>query len=358
MSDRVTRRRFVGSLGAAAAAVVAGGAAPAKRDKRVAMLSLRADGPGPGYVPAAFFLHFDERAHFGRAAVEKHLEYFRFTDMDFVKVQYERTFPPRPQIQAPADWKAMPRYGLDFYAPQLEVVEGLVKAAGHEALVLCTLYSPFMCAGQTVGGRAALVKHIEEDGEAVSQGLEAITESLLGFVRECRRLGVDGFYASTQGGESETFREPGLFGRYVTPFDLRLLKEIDATCRLNILHVCDYEAPYADLSPFAAYPGHVVSCSPRLVSGEVELRDLARLFGRPIMGGMDRKGAIATGTDAEIRRAAEAVLRGAPERFVLGADCTVPSPRWEGLRVAIETAHAWPRSRGARFTAPGRSGRS
>jgi len=54
-------------------------------------------------------------------------------------------------------------------------------------------------------------------------------------------LGVDGFYASTQGGEAGTFRDPRLFGRYVTPYDLRLMKEIDETCRFNILHVCDYE---------------------------------------------------------------------------------------------------------------------
>ena len=343
MNDPVTRRRFVASLSLAAAAAAAG-AQPRGKDKREALLSLKDGGRGPDYVPAAFFIHFDEKHRLGRPAVEKHLEYFRATGMDFVKIQYERTFPKIAEIRTPGDWKTMPRHGLDFYAPQLEVVEGLVKAAGHEALVLCTLYSPFMCAGQTVGGRAALAKHIEEDGEAVSKGLEAVTESLLGFVRECRRLGVDGFYASTQGGEKGTFRDPALFGKYVTPCDLRLMKEIDATCRFNILHVCDYEAPYADLAPFAAYPGHVVSCSPRLVSGEVRLRDLARLFGRPIMGGMDRKGAINTGTDEEIRKAAEAVLREAPDRFILGADCTVPSPRWEGLRAAIDTAHAFRRS--------------
>jgi uroporphyrinogen decarboxylase len=344
MSDRVTRRRFVGSLGAAAAAVVAGGAAPAKRDKRAAMLSLRADGPGPGYVPAAFFLHFDERAHFGRAAVEKHLEYFRFTDMDFVKVQYERTFPPRPQIQAPADWKAMPRYGLDFYAPQLEAVEGLVEAAKSEALVLVTLYSPFMCAGHTVG-RAALVKHLEQDGDAVRPGLDAITESLLGFVRECRRLGVDGFYASTQGAEKSTFRDPAVFTRHVAPHDLALMREIDATCDFNILHVCDYESAYGDYTPVLDYPGHVVSCSPRLTGGDVSLRELARRFGRPIMGGLDRRGTIAKGTDEEVRRAVEAVLKDAPERFVLGADCTVPGEtRWEAIRTAIATAHGFRRS--------------
>jgi uroporphyrinogen decarboxylase len=344
VSDPMSRRRFVASLGMTVAAAASGGAAPQKPGKREAMLSLREGGPGPGYVPAAFFLHFDEREHFGKPAVDKHLEYFRFTGMDFVKVQYERTFPALPEIRTPGDWKAMPRYGLDFYKPQLEVVEGLVKAAGHEALVLCTLYSPFMCAGQTVG-RPVLVKHIEQDGEAVRKGLDAITESLLGFVRECRRLGIDGFYASTQGGEKDTFRDPGLFRKYVTPHDLRLMKEIDETCRFNVLHVCDYEAPYADLGPVLDYPGHVVTCSPRLTTGEVSLRELGRRFGRPIMGGLDRKGVIARGTDEEIRRAVADVLSAAPDRFILGADCTVPADaRWEGLRTAIASAHAFRRS--------------
>jgi uroporphyrinogen decarboxylase len=331
-----------GFLGMAVAAAASGAASAAKPNKREALLSLRKG--GPAHVPAAFFLHFDERSHFGKAAVDKHLEYFRSTGMDFVKVQYERTFPAIPEIRTPGDWKAMPRYALDFYKPQLEVVEGLVKAAGREALVLVTLYSPFMCAGHTAG-RPLLVKHIEEDGEAVRAGLDTITDSLLGFVRECRRLGADGFYASTQGGESGTFRDPSLFGRYVTPYDLRLMREIDETCAFNILHVCDYEAPYAGLTPFRDYPGHVVSCSPRLTTGEVKLRELTGLFSRPIMGGMDRKGVIGTGTDDEIRRAVQDVLREAPDRFILGADCTVPgNARWKGLHTAIATAHAFRRS--------------
>ena len=341
MNDRVTRRSFVASLGLAVAAAASGGAEEEKRGRREALLSLRKDGPGPGYVPAAFFMHFGEQARFGPAAVEKHLDYFRSTGMDFVKVQYEQAFPLRPEIRTPADWKGMPRYGLDFYRPQLEVVEGLVKAAGHEALVLVTLYSPFMCAGHTVG-RPQLARHIEQDGEAVQKGLETITESLLGFVRECRNLGADGFYASTQGGERDTFRDAGLFGKYVTPSDLALFREIDRTSDFNILHICDFEAPYADLTPFLSYPGHVVSCNPRLTTGEVSLRELARRFDRPIMGGMDRKGVIGTGSDEEIRRATEDVLRAAPDRFILGAECTVPgTARWEGIRTAIATAHAF-----------------
>jgi uroporphyrinogen decarboxylase len=323
---------------AASARATRGAEAAGKRED---MLAFRNGGPGPAYVPAAFFLHFDQKL--GPGAVKKHLEYFRFTGMDFVKVQYEREFPLLSQIRSAADWKAMPRYGLDFYRPQLEVVEALVKAAGREALVLVTLYSPFMCAGHSAS-RALLVKHLQEDGEAVRPALETITESLLDFVRECRNLGADGFYASTQGGEARTFRDPALFARYVTPFDLRLMREIDSTFAFNVLHVCDYEAPYADLSPFTAYPGHVVSCSPRLTGGERTLRDLAKHFGRPIMGGLERKGIIATGTQDQVRGAVTSLLQTAPDRFVLGADCTVPGEtRWENLRTAIATAHAFRR---------------
>lgn len=315
--------------------------AAARADKRAALLSFKDGGPGPGYVPAAFFLHFGEGALLGPAAIERHVEYFRFTDMDFVKVQYERDFPPRPEIRTAADWKSMPRYGLDFYRPQLEVVAALVKALGPEALVLVTLYSPFMCAGHTVG-RETLARQIEADGAAVDRGLDTIVASLLDFIAECRNLGVDGFYASTQGGEAGTFRDPAEFERHVKPHDLRVQRALEEAFAFNILHVCDYVGPYGGLSGFTDYPGHVVSCSPRLTGGVLSMRELARLFGRPVMGGMDRKGPLAAGSNEAVRQEAEAVLRDAPERFVLGADCTIPGTgRWEAIRTAVATAHGW-----------------
>src|SRR5438094_2521132 len=120
-------------------------------NKRDAVMGLLDEKRQPDYIPAAFFLHFPPEFHAGQAAVDKHLEYYRATGMDFVKIQYERTFPTLPQIQTPDDWSKMPAYGLDFFEGQLAAVKGLVQAAGREALVVMTLYSPFMCAGQTAG---------------------------------------------------------------------------------------------------------------------------------------------------------------------------------------------------------------
>jgi uroporphyrinogen decarboxylase len=60
------------------------------------------------------------------------------------------------------------------------------------------------------------------------------------------------------------------------------------------------------------------------------------------MGGLERKGVLATGPEAEIRAAAEAVLAEAPDRFILAADCTVPGDTpWHNLKTAIDTAHGY-----------------
>jgi uroporphyrinogen decarboxylase len=308
--------------------------------KRDQVLRLLDDARPPDYVPGAFFLHFPAQYHRGQAAIDKHLEYFRYTDMDFVKIQYEFPFPHRPEIRSPEDWRNMPRYGRAFFQDQLEIVAGLVEAVQGEALVLQTLYSPFMSAGHTTSD-ATITEHIETDPEKAKVGLEIITESILWFVRECVKLGLDGFYASTQGGERGRFADPALFAEVVKPYDLTVINEIDGACPFNILHICDYQAPYDDLTPFVDYPGDVVNCPLHEGGQAMTAREAARMFGRPYMGGLDRHGIIASGSKEEVRAAVEDVLRDAPERFILGADCTLPSDiDWDNIRTAIAAAHA------------------
>jgi uroporphyrinogen decarboxylase len=310
-------------------------------NKRDVVLSLLDAWQKPAYIPAAFFLHFDAAHRSGQPAIDKHLEYFRYTGMDFVKIQFERSYPQLAEIQRPQDWAKMPFYDLDFYKEPLEVVAGLVKAAKNEALVILTLYSPFMMAGQVVGGQEKITEHIRQDPEKVKLGMQTITDSLMGFVKECIRLGLDGFYTSTQGGEEGRFDDRALFDECIRPYDLALMNEINQSCQFNILHVCDYHLPYRDLSPYVDYPGQVVNASLELTGGETTPREVARLFGRPYMGGLNRKGVLATGSPEQICAEVEQVIQAAPERFILGADCTVPSEtNWDNLKLAISIAHA------------------
>ena len=310
--------------------------------KRKAVLDLLDPDKIQEYIPAGFFIHFDPKDHFGQAAVTKHLEYFRYTDMDLVKIQYERSFPYQPAIQQPQDWHQLPLFGIDFYQPQLEAVAGLVQAAKGEAVVIVTLYSPFMCAGHASNG--LLTEHLKENPEQAKKGIEIAAESLLLFVRECIKLGVDGFYASTQGGESNRFEDKSIFDKYIKPYDLLLMEEIDRSCVFNVLHVCDYADGYDDLTPFLDYPGHLVNCNPHLGQRELSGQEISEMFGRPFMGGLERKGVIATGSEIEIKQEVERVLSHAPDKFFLAADCTLPNDvNWDNIKTAISTAHLYKR---------------
>jgi uroporphyrinogen decarboxylase len=307
--------------------------------KRQRMLDLAQGSSGDGYVPAAFFLHFDPKFHRGQPAVDRHMEYFRATDMDFVKIQYEHPF-PRLQIKRPQDWSTIPLLDAEYFVEPLQVVEGIVKAVNHEALVIVTLYSAVMHAAHAAS-RELLTEHLDEDPDRTAQGLQIINEAILVFVRECVKRGVDGFYASTQGGEAGRFRDPALFARVIKPLDLAVMGETSRRCPFNILHVCDYNGLYDELTPYLDYPGHVVNCGTRLTGGTQTPRELAALFGRPFLGGMDRHGIIVNGTREQISAEVRAVLRDAPPAFALGADCTVPSDiPISNLKTAIDTAHA------------------
>ena len=309
-------------------------------NKRETLLSLINSQTPPEYVPAAFFMHFDRPYHQGQEAIDKHLGFFRYTGMDFVKIQYEQTLPPALPTRRPEDWAHAPLYAEDFFEAPLRVAHGLVKAAKDEALVIMTLYSPFMWAAH-ITHDVDLAGHLKENPEAAKKGLEIMTENVLNLVRGCKRVGVDGFYASSQGGEAFRFQGTDIFRKYIKPTDLAVWDEIQS-CTFNLLHICDYEGGYEDLTPFLDYPGQVVNCSLKLGDRILTPKEASQMFGRPFMGGMERKGVIATGSLEEIRQTVEGVLAEASERFILAADCTVPSDTpWDHLKTAIHTAHQY-----------------
>jgi len=228
-------------------------------NKRDTILGLIHDAASPDYVPAAFFLHFNNAYHKAQAAIDKHLEFFNSTGMDFVKVQYEQPFPASTPVRKPEDWAHAPLCSEEFFEAPIQVVDGLVKAAKSEALVIVTLYSPFMWAAH-LAEDGDIAKHLQENPEAVKKGLEIMTENVLTLVRGCKRAGVDGFYASSQAGEAFRSQDRNIFQKYIKPMDLAVWDEI-SSCSFNILHICDYEGEYDDLTPFVDYPGDVINSS-------------------------------------------------------------------------------------------------
>jgi uroporphyrinogen decarboxylase len=319
-----------------------GKAAKPAKSKRDLMLEVLDMAATPAYVPAAFFMHFGVK---GDAAIKAHLDYFHDTGMDFVKIQFdeqELQLEPGVQIKTVQDWAKIPILPEKWFEPSLYLLKSLIKAAKSDALIIQTLYSPYQMAKQAVPWKV-LVEHVKQDAESVCRGMENITLSLVNFVQAASRLGVDGFYMCTQGGETNRVADRGLFNRAIKTYDMLLQKEVSQLVPYNILHICDYEGSYEEFSlRFQDYPGKVVNVPLSADGKSLSLRQAAKIFNRPIMGGLDRHGVLSTGSPDEVKNVTLEAIKNAPANFILGADCTVDSKiPLENLRTAIKAAHEY-----------------
>ncbi|WP_460966588.1 uroporphyrinogen decarboxylase family protein [Spirosoma migulaei] len=345
VSNFISRREFIGASALAVASVgplsegFSRPNAPAK-SKRELMVQVLDKSGNPNYIPAGFFLHFPPEQRTGDAAIKAHLDYFRATGMDFVKIQFEQSYPQLPEVKTADDWAKIPVLTEEWFAPSLYIIKGLVKAAKAEALILPTMYSPYQMAKQAVP-KETLLKHVQEDPEAVSRGMENVTLSVMNYVRAAVRAGVDGFYTCSQGGEASAVADRTLFNRVIKNYDMLIQKEVAQLTPFNILHVCDYEGAYAEFGPrFHDYPGQIVNVPLAAEGKPLSLTQAADLFKRPVMGGIDRHGVLSTGTPADVKKAVELVLKDAPTQVILGANCTVRTDiPIQNLQMAIKTAH-------------------
>jgi uroporphyrinogen decarboxylase len=294
------------------------------------------------YVPAGFFLHFENKL--GRKAVEDHKAFYKATNMDFVKVFYEIAV-PKIDIQSGKDWEKVPVYSEEFFAPQVAVIEDLAREFGKEAFILPTVYSPLALAHQTLGRGKDFKKLIEEDPKAFGQAIKNLSLSIENYLRSARKHGADGFYVSSQGGDGNTI-SPKIWKEQIRPWDKHVSEVANEIGLINILHICDYGTPYKNaeaLYEYADYPASIINVPLKFSDGStLNLKEAQKRFGRPIFGGLERLGVISKGTLEEAKAEVDKVLKDAAPNFILGADCTVPGDTdWEKLRAVIDYAHTW-----------------
>ncbi len=282
------------------------------------------------YVPAGFFLHFENKL--GRKAVQDHKDFYRATNMDFVKVFYEISV-PQIDIKSGKDWEKVPVYSEAFFAPQVAVIEDLAREFGKEAFILPTVYSPLALAHQTLGRGKDLKKLAEENPEAFGKAIKNLSLSIENYLRSARKHGADGFYVSSQGGDGNSL-SPKIWQDQVRKWDKHVSEVANEIGEINILHICDYGTPFKNAD--ALYALNFSDGS------TLNLKEAQQRFGRPIFGGLERLGVIATGSVEEAKKAVDKVLENASPNFILGADCTVPGDTdWEKLRAVIDYAHTW-----------------
>ena len=308
-------------------------------DKKEIMDRFVAGTLDPDYVPALFWGHFGNGKKLGEEAVKAHLQFYLKGGADMLKVQTEQTMPYIDELTM--DTPLVPE---DFYRPTLEVIQELNALVGRDVYVIPTILSTYQVARQAMGDDRLPVWAVEKP-EAYKRMLDSYTQAILWYIRACKAAGIEAFFTATQGGEMKFYDlavPGGFFETWIRPYDLEVMTEANKDTRLTILHICDWEGPMDDLTRYLDYPGMIVNVPLTIDGKPLSLTETYKLFGRPVLGGFDRKGEIGKGSPEEIAAMTREILDGGPRgHMMVGADCSVPNPLsiTDNLHAAISTAH-------------------
>lgn len=293
----------------------------------------------PSYTPALFFGHFGGDQKLGEGAVKAHLSLFMKGGADILKIQTEQ---PMPRVEdLTMDTPLVPE---DWYAPTVEVIKEVLSYVGKDVYVMPTILSTHQVARQGFGDDRLPGWSVERP-EAYKRMLDSYTKAILWYIRECKKIGVECFFTATQGGEKKFYElnvPGGFYETWIRPYDLEVMNEAAKDTKFTILHICDWEGPMDDLTRFLDYPGKIVNV-PLTVDGKpISLTETYKMFGRPVLGGFDRKGDIGKASPEQVAAMTREIIGNGPKgHLMIGADCSVPSPLniTDNIHAAVSAAH-------------------
>lgn len=299
-------------------------------------------------IPSAFSLHFPENMKYGDAAVKAHLDFFKATDTDIIKIMNENAFPSCPGIYAPEDFKRfyVQHKGSKFIQDEVDLVKAVLDKADPEAYPICTIQGAVASLGHAMRPqyqalsdlRALQCKFYREKPEYIKDALKKVTESLITLVEEVTKAGCKGIFYAVLGGESNGWTDEE-FEDIQAPFDKAVMKAAQECGSKVILHLCkkdlvinrfDSYAPYCEAVNWGVYENNI-----SLEEG------MTHFPGKVILGGLEhRSGLIVDGSIDEIQNEVHRLrkeMSGKP--FILGADCTLATDQDRNkIKAAVEAA--------------------
>lgn len=285
------------------------------------------------FVPVGMSLHFPAGAEHGNKGVEAHLEFFKQTDTDILKIMNENLVPDVGEIKVPEDWNKIPDISMQdtFMKRQSEMTAAILEKADPAGFTLGTLHGICASAIHPIEARYGYeavrelqCDHFRENKKPLLEAFKRITDGMCKLAVEYKRLGLDGIYYAGLGGEKKYFTDEE-FAEVIEPFDKQILQAAKQEGLAVFLHICK------DGLNMERYRGYNNLCDVvnwGVYETNFSLEKGRELFpGTTIMGGLENRGGpMVQASEEELKQAAKQVIvRFGKRSFILGADCTLPT---------------------------------
>lgn len=273
--------------------------------------------------PVSFWYHFGTQHEPGERIAELELEFFRYYDLDFLKLMNDY-FYPMPEnyteLKTVEDLKAIRPFDImnSPWAEQLKAIDILARDLKDEAYFIDTVFDPWQVLLRNLLGEN-LMTLVEEAPDEILNALDVVTENVLAYCKEALKRGAAGVFISTFSASKQLPKE--LYMRFAYPFVERIFRELKSAAIMNTAHLHDYGI-FTD--EMVHLPAHVISYEDT-DDRNPSMAELREKWSGSIMGGMD-KNRVTRVTPAEARRNAEDGIRnGGRTKFFLAPGCSFPT---------------------------------
>jgi len=301
-------------------------------------------------VPAVFSIHFPREVAFGDAAVKAHLDFYRRTGMDILKVMNENLFPLIGEMNSAADWNKLPAYdrSAPFMQAELDLIRRL-RDAEPDAYIMATIHG--ICASTihpleaTYGYepvRKLMVSQLRNPAEKplILDAERRIADGLCDLVQAVIEEGCDGIYYAALGAEKHYYTDEE-FDEAIRPFDLQIMKAAKDAGGDVILHMCKNDL---NMERYRGYQDVCDAANWGVYEAPYTLEEGRALFpDHAILGGLANRGGVLTeGTAQDIGQEVRRIIGTfGKDGFILGADCTLPTDiEFWRICAAVEAAHS------------------
>ncbi len=275
--------------------------------------------------PLSVWMHFVTPYMDGQTAAERHCEFFREYDWDLAKAvsDYRHPMPDGMEtIETAADMGRITVQSMDHptYANQIALLNGIRAELGEDWPVIDTTFDPIQQILRHAG--FSTMQIILDNPQAAKPMLEAATETVIRYMGELEKNGVDGVFYSTRAAAQEDCVQGFTRDAYeelMRPYDLAILNETKGVVRM--LHACK---SHLDLDRVADYPHEVLSWAAHDKTCPT-IAEMRPRTDKCIMAGIDQARVIEQSRPQIRHDIDEALAVTGGQNFILAPGCTFGS---------------------------------
>ena len=307
-------------------------------------------------APVAFWRHVPEVDHTARGLAGAMLAFQRRWDLDLIKVMSSGVYCvedwgcevayqgspngaktcTRHAVREVSDWAKLRPLdpGQGALGRELDALRLILQGRSDDVPVLHTVFAPLTIARKLAGDR--LAGDLRDHPDAVTAGLEVITETVVRYAAAVAQAGADGlFYASQDASRDVTGEEE--HARFAMPYSRRVLESLRGRPLFTMLHVHGQRI-YFDRK--ATLPVAAINWHDRLT--EPSLGDALKRFPGAVVGGLGEKDTLLKGPpQAVTAQVADAIRQTGGTGVIIGPGCVLPlAVPDESLEAVVQAVRA------------------